>query len=83
MMDEIIMQIEEKVTNILEINNKCLAALKNLLEENKELRENLEETTESQTGVEEQLLKLLTNIESAQTSMEEVKESHQELYEIL
>lgn len=82
-MDEIIMQIEEKVTNILEINNKCLAALKNLLEENKELRENLEETTESQTGVEEQLLKLLTNIESAQTSMEEVKESHQELYEIL
>lgn len=82
-MDEVITKIEEKVMNILEINSKCLNALKNLLEDNKNLKKQIEELSDRESGVEDQLLRLLSNIETAETIAKETKEAQQELYEIL
>lgn len=82
-MEEVITKIEDKVMNILEINSKCLNALKDLLKENKELKERLEEAGERESGVQEQLLRLLSNIETAESVVAETKESQHELYEIL
>ena len=82
-MEEIITKIEDKVINMLEVNSKCLNALRKILEENKSLKEKLEEASAQQSGVEEQLLRLLSNIETAESVVEESKETHNELYEIL
>ena len=82
-MDEIINKIEDKIINMLDVNNKCLNALRKILEENKALKDKLEEASVKQNGVEEQLLRLLSNIESAESVVEETKETHSDLYEIL
>jgi predicted RNA-binding protein with RPS1 domain len=82
-MEEVITKIEEKVMNILEINNKCLNALKNLLEENKKMKTQLEDISARESGVEEQLLRLLSNIETAESIAQETKEAQQEIFEIL
>lgn len=82
-MDEIISKIEDKIVNMLDVNNKCLNALRKVLEENKEIKEKLEAASVKQDGVEEQLLKLLSNIESAESVVDETKEAHSDLYEIL
>lgn len=82
-MDTLISQIEEKILYLVDFNQKTLEALTSSLSQNHELKAQLEGLQLEKLALEEKLGELLKTLEQSQESLQESRETHKDLHEIL